>query len=42
MSLAKLNAIGPEGIRFRSHLDGSEFMLTPERAVEIQERIGST
>jgi queuine tRNA-ribosyltransferase len=41
MSLAKLNAIGPEGIRFRSHLDGSEFMLTPERAVEIQERIGS-
>ena len=41
MSLARLNAIGPEGIRFRSHLDGSEFMLTPERAVEIQERIGS-
>ena len=41
MSLAKLNAIGPDGIRFRSHLDGSEFMLTPERAVEIQERIGS-
>ncbi|HEY2525852.1 MAG TPA: tRNA guanosine(34) transglycosylase Tgt [Candidatus Binataceae bacterium] len=41
MSLAKLNAIGADGIRFRSHLDGSEFMLTPERAVEIQERIGS-
>jgi queuine tRNA-ribosyltransferase len=41
MSLAKLNAIGPDGIRFRSHLDGAEFMLTPERAVEIQERIGS-
>jgi queuine tRNA-ribosyltransferase len=33
--------VGPGGIRFRSHLDGSEFMLTPERAVEIQERIGS-
>jgi queuine tRNA-ribosyltransferase len=41
MSLAKLNEVGPGGIRFRSHLDGSEFMLTPERAVEIQERIGS-
>ena len=41
MSLAKLNEVGPDGIRFRSHLDGSEFMLTPERAVEIQERIGS-
>ena len=41
MSLAKLNSIDDEGIRFRSHLDGSEFMLTPERAVEIQERIGS-
>src|SRR5258707_8414993 len=41
MSLAKLNAVGSEGIRFRSYLDGSEFMLTPERAVEIQERIGS-
>jgi queuine tRNA-ribosyltransferase len=41
MSLSKLNDVGPDGIRFRSHLDGSEFMLTPERAVEIQERIGS-
>jgi queuine tRNA-ribosyltransferase len=41
MSLAKLNEVGPGGIRFRSHLDGSEFMLTPEGAVEIQERIGS-
>jgi queuine tRNA-ribosyltransferase len=41
MSLAKLNEVGSDGIRFRSHLDGSEFMLTPERAVEIQERIGS-
>jgi len=41
MSLAKLNAVSADGIRFRSHLDGSEFMLTPELAVEIQERIGS-
>jgi queuine tRNA-ribosyltransferase len=41
MSLATLNEVGADGIRFRSHLDGSEFMLTPERAVEVQERIGS-
>jgi queuine tRNA-ribosyltransferase len=41
MSLARLNAIGADGIRFRSHLDGAEFMLTPERAVEIQERLGA-
>ncbi len=41
MSLAKLNRVGADGIRFRSHLDGSEFMLTPELAVAIQERIGS-
>ncbi len=41
MSLARLNSIGEAGIRFRSHLDGSEVMLTPERAVEIQERLGA-
>ncbi len=41
MSLAKLNRVGADGIRFRSHLDGSEFVLTPELAVAIQERIGS-
>ncbi len=41
MSLAALNSISEDGIRFRSHLDGAPFMLTPERAVEIQERLGS-
>jgi queuine tRNA-ribosyltransferase len=41
MSLAKINSIGEEGIRFRSHLDGAPLMLTPESAVEIQERLGS-
>ncbi|MGH7987635.1 MAG: tRNA guanosine(34) transglycosylase Tgt [Candidatus Binataceae bacterium] len=41
MSLAKINAIGENGIRFRSHLDGSAVNLTPESAVEIQEKIGA-
>jgi len=30
-----------EGVRFRSHLDGSEHLLTPEKAVEIQLALGS-
>jgi queuine tRNA-ribosyltransferase len=41
MSLARINSIGEEGIRFRSHLDGAELMLTPESAIRIQERLGS-
>ena len=41
MSLASLNSIDEAGIRFRSHLDGARLMLTPERAVEIQERLGA-
>lgn len=41
MSLAKLRNISEEGVRFRSHLDGSEHMLTPERAMEIQRLLGS-
>jgi queuine tRNA-ribosyltransferase len=30
-----------EGVRFRSHLDGSEHLLTPEKAAEIQLALGS-
>ena len=41
MSLAKINSITEEGIRFRSHLDGAPLMLTPESAVQIQERLGA-
>ena len=41
MSLAKINSITEEGIRFRSHLDGAPLMLTPESAIEIQQRLGS-
>ena len=40
-SLAKLNKLQEEGAAFASHLDGSKFMLTPEKAVEIQETLGS-
>jgi len=41
MSLAKINSISEEGIRFRSHLDGAPLMLTPESAIEIQQQLGA-
>jgi queuine tRNA-ribosyltransferase len=36
MSLAELRQIDEEGVAFRSHIDGSRHVLTPERAVQIQ------
>jgi queuine tRNA-ribosyltransferase len=40
MSLASINRISEEGIAFRSHLDGSPMLLTPESALEIQRTLG--
>jgi queuine tRNA-ribosyltransferase len=40
-SLAELRKITDEGVRFRSHLDGMEHQLTPEKAVEVQLALGS-
>ncbi len=36
MSLAANRRLGEDGVLFRSHLDGSEHLLTPERAMELQ------
>jgi queuine tRNA-ribosyltransferase len=41
MSLAGLRKITEEGVEFRSHLDGSRHLLTPERSVEIQRLLGA-
>ena len=41
MSLGKQVKITKEGARFRSHLDGSQIDLTPERAMEVQALLGS-
>ncbi len=41
MSLSKLRKITEEGVRFRSHIDGSEHALSPERAMQIQDLLGS-
>ena len=40
-SMADLTRIRPEGVTFRSHLDGSEHFLTPEDVVRIQGKIGA-
>ena len=40
-SLASMRKITEEGARFRSHLDGSEQLLTPELAVEVQQALGA-
>ena len=41
MSLAELRKVTEEGVGFRSHLDGSKHMLTPERSMEVQRLLGS-
>jgi queuine tRNA-ribosyltransferase len=40
-SLAARRTVTEEGVTFRSHLDGSLHALSPERAVDIQERLGA-
>ena len=41
MSLSDLRKLSEKGVEFRSHLDGSKHMLTPERSMEIQRLLGS-
>ena len=40
-SLAHLRRVSDQGVRFRSHLDGSEHFLTPELTIEYQEALGA-
>jgi queuine tRNA-ribosyltransferase len=40
-SLRDLSKIDEDGVTFRSHIDGSQQRLTPERAMEIQRLLGS-
>jgi len=41
MSLSELSKLSEEGVNFKSHLDGSRHMLSPERSMEIQTLLGS-
>jgi len=40
-SLASLRQVNDEGVRFRSHIDGSEHFFTPERVIQLQQKLGS-
>jgi queuine tRNA-ribosyltransferase len=41
MSLSELAKVTDEGVSFKSHLDGSAHMLTPERSIEVQRLLGA-
>ena len=41
MSLADLRKLTEAGVTFKSHIDGSKHMLSPERSMEIQKLLGS-
>lgn len=40
-SLARINRIEEDGVRFQSHIDGSRHFITPETAIRIQKNLGS-
>ena len=40
-SLSDLRKITEEGVEFKSHLDGSKHLFTPEKVMQIQENLGS-
>lgn len=40
-SLESLRRISEDGVEFRSHIDGSSHFFTPEKAIQIQQALGS-
>ncbi len=40
-SLSHLRRVSDEGVRFRSHIDGSEHFITPELSIQFQEALGA-
>ncbi|MBI5411571.1 tRNA guanosine(34) transglycosylase Tgt [Candidatus Peregrinibacteria bacterium] len=40
-SLSKCRKVTQEGVQFQSHIDGTKVMLTPEKSIEIQQKLGS-
>ncbi len=41
MSLSELTKRSEDGVAFKSHLDGTRHLLSPERSIDIQRRLGS-
>lgn len=40
-SLARLRRVNDEGVLFRSHIDGSQHLITPELAIQYQQSLGA-
>jgi len=40
-SLARPKDISEEGVKFKSHIDGASLFLTPEKSIQIQNKLGS-
>jgi len=40
MSLSQMRKVTDEGVKFKSHLDGAERFLTPEKSIQIQGELG--
>ena len=40
-SLSKTRKISEEGVTFKSHLDGSKLFLSPEKSIEVQNKLGA-
>ena len=40
-SLAEMRRLSEDGVQFRSHLDGAEHFLTPEKVIEAEEKLGA-
>lgn len=40
-SLSPLHKVSEEGLAFKSHIDGTEYFMTPEKAVDVQQRLGA-
>jgi queuine tRNA-ribosyltransferase len=40
-SLSALHKVSEDGLAFKSHIDGSEHFMTPEKAIEVQQRLGT-
>ncbi|MBN1258382.1 tRNA guanosine(34) transglycosylase Tgt [Candidatus Peregrinibacteria bacterium] len=40
-SLSKIRKLKQDGVEFQSHLDGKKIFLTPEKAIDIQKKLGS-
>ncbi len=41
LSLSGLRKLSPEGVEFRSHIDGAYYFFTPEKIIEVQRQIGA-